>query len=356
MDSELLFIARYDVVFLWILVFTLGLTVIFYTPVKKGVDNLFPIIGWIIVIGTALYLGNRELDIGVDTRQYNRIFRFMEVNSWSDWDKWTDCGFYFLMWITAKFCPWNTFLTIIALIYIGGAYIGMKGLFGKMALFSLFVFVISPNFFQFSINVMRNGYAASVFAISFFYYKKPKIMYSIMAFSCLCHISMILPFVFFIITRNTRSIQIPFILWCVSLMLQLSGRSIGSLAQFFLAADLYDGYINGQMDMEVQSWGSFLMYGMSPVLVAIYFIGVKKYKDRLYTHLLNTFLITQAIYVQVMNVEFALRFAYLSTFLMPYLLLYPLLKNKYWNYQLLCISFILTVVFVIKTKDLVLDL
>lgn len=353
MDSELLFIAHYDIIFLWVLIFTLGLSAIYYTPLKKGVDDLFPIVGWIIVVVSAFYIGNREIEIGIDTRQYNSNFRFFELNSWSDWDKITDFGFYYFMWICAKLFPWNIFLILSALVYIGGAYIGMKGLFGKFSLFSLLVFVISPNFFQFSINVMRNGFAASIFILSFFYYQRPKIMYSIMTFACLCHISMILPFLFFILTRNILTIRATFILWLCSLFLQICGFSVGSIAQFFMTADLYDGYISGQMDQEVQSWSSFFLYGMSPVMVAIYFIWLKNYRDRFYIHLLNVFLIAQSIYIQVMNVEFALRFAYLSTFLMPVLLLYPLLKKRYWNYQYLCISFILTIVFVIKAKNLI---
>lgn len=335
------------------MLFCLILAIFQYTPMKKTVLAVYPVICIAIIVGSAIYLGTRTYEVGIDTVTYKASFNALRSYGLSSREKLTDILFYFLTWIFAIFDTWPLYLTFCGLVYLGGAYLGMKGLFGKMALFSLLVFVISPNFFQFSINVMRNGFAASVFIMSFMWKEQPRKMYITMACSILCHVSMIFPFLLFILFRKAQSIQFPVLILCLSVMMKLIGLSVGSVFSVFLPSDLAASYLTGVMDDESQSWGSLILYGLSPVFTAIYFVGMKKYRDPFYVRLLSMYCIGMAIYVQIIDVPFALRFAYLSTFLMPILLIYPMLKKTYWKFQNFWITAILLIIFAIKAQPII---
>lgn len=351
--KELEFISQYNNAFIVVLFLMLMLSVLQYSQFKREILNIYPVISLIIVICSALYIGLRTSDIGIDTSTYKESFRILSNNPLSSRGKLTDILFYAIMWIFATFSTFEVFLVFCGLVYLGGAYIGMRGLFGRMAIFSLLIFVISPNFFQFSINVMRNGFAASIFIMSFAWRDKPKKMYMVMAMSVLCHISMILPVMLYFIAGLFKKTTFPIICLLGSLLMQIAGLSIGRLFTFFMASDVAAGYIDTQMSDDSQSWVNLMVYGLSPILTAVYFIWIKRYSDRFYVRLLNTFILGTAIYIQVMNVPFALRFAYLSSFLMPVLLIYPMLRRTFWKFQNVWVVSILLCLFIYKSSKLI---
>lgn len=351
MNEEIKFIATYDYVFIAVLIFCTFLSLLQYSKLGKIAVNIYNPLGWIIVISSSLYLGSRTLNIGLDTVTYRYFFDLLEAGSLVQFG-FSDILFYLCTWILAQITTWNIYLIFCAMVYVGCAYIGMRGLFGKYALFSLLVFIISPYFFQFGINVMRNGFAASVFIMALYWHTQPKKMYSIMFLSCLCHISMILPTLLFIYFRHSKSINRQLFIWGLSLIIQLAGFSVGNIISYFLPTYVA-GYINNHTEDLTSTWTNFLLYGISPIIIALYSIKIKGYNDQIYFRLLNTFLIAQAIYMQVLNAEFALRFEYLGSFLMPILLLYPFLKKRYWNNQNLCITSILLILFIIKAYPLI---
>lgn len=64
------------------------------------------------------------------------------------------------------------------------------------------------------------------------------------------------------------------------------------------------------------------------MLVGWYYIYRKKFNDRFYTLIYNSYLLTNIFWILVIRANFSDRFAYLSWFLIPFLLVYPLLKQK----------------------------
>ena len=74
----------------------------------------------------------------------------------------------------------------------------------------------------------------------------------------------------------------------------------------------------------------FLLYSFMPILLGWYVIFKKKVINSTYQLLLGTYIFANAFWIMVIRAEFSNRFAYLSWFLYPIVLAYPLLKFKLW--------------------------
>lgn len=159
---------------------------------------------------------------------------------------------------------------------------------------------------------------------------------------------MLLPLLMFIISKYFSQTKLLFILWLLCVLFYLSGISITDfLGGTVVTMGKLGGYLNDLENNSNTAWINFLIYGSSPVLMGIYFVCVKKYRDKIYLRLLNTYILTNCVYVLVMNLSFSVRFAYLSEFLMPIVLIYPIIK-KLGTFRFLQLSFIFIVMFFIK--------
>ena len=345
---DVYFIRDFYIVFLIILFVVLVLSICQYSNTKKAVLKACSFLGLVISLATGFYLGVRADDVGKDTLTYLEFFNDLSIGG--DILGRGDIAFYASMWIFAAFLTWRLFLIFCGIVYVGGAYLGFKRLFGPLSIYSILLFIISPNFFQFGINLMRNGVAASLFilALSYCQNDKKKFWYMIIASVC-CHISMLLPFATFLLFRKYNTINKTLIIWCVSFLTFLIGVNATSLLGRFLPEYIMLRYISRVAADSSATLFNFLLYGASPVFAGLYFVYKRKYSDPLYTQLLNVYIFLNALYIQFIGIEDALRFAYLSEFLMPLLLLYPLLKKPVIKYQSVYLSTALLIVFIIKS-------
>ena len=84
-----------------------------------------------------------------------------------------------------------------------------------------------------------------------------------------------------------------------------------------------------QMSMTFR-W-DFLLYSAMGVFVGYYFIFRRNFRDEYYHWLYNTFLITNAFWVLVIRAAYSNRFAQISWFIMPVILIYPFMKQRFWQ-------------------------
>ncbi|MCR9183694.1 MAG: EpsG family protein, partial [Flavobacteriaceae bacterium] len=72
----------------------------------------------------------------------------------------------------------------------------------------------------------------------------------------------------------------------------------------------------------------FLIYSFVPIVIWFFYYFKKKIQtDVLYRHLLNIYIVANMFWILLMYVNFANRFASLSWFLWPILVIYPLIEN-----------------------------
>lgn len=295
------------------------------------------------------YIGSRDLNIGVDTIAYWYKFDATQRIGQPDLSK--DLLFDLYVYLFAKTTSFNIFLFFSAIIYIVVAYISFNMIFKKYVLFAILIFLISPCFFQFGINVMRNGMAASLFLLGIgMHYKKYKLYLIPMIMSVFFHISMVAPLVVFFFTKYVKSTKIFISIWCIFLLLTVLGVD-NSMSQLIFSS----GFIGSRLETftdglnnEQASWISFFTFRALPIFVGCYFLFVRKFEDSFFIQLLNCYILLNILYLVMFSHIFSLRFSYLSEFMTPILLIYPFIYGCNWKLKSIKLSVILLFVFLFK--------
>lgn len=70
----------------------------------------------------------------------------------------------------------------------------------------------------------------------------------------------------------------------------------------------------------------FIIYSLIPIIAGVKYIYTYCYEDKLFIRLFNTYIASNAFWLLTIHVPYNNRFAYLSWFLYPIVLIYPLLK------------------------------
>lgn len=111
----------------------------------------------------------------------------------------------------------------------------------------------------------------------------------------------------------------------------------GWFEQIFVSLQL-DDRIQGYFTKDYSQFShagfrwDFLLYSIVPILLGKY-ITDRGCEDRIYSVLLNTYILANAFWVLVIRAEFSDRFAALSWTLYPFVIAYPLLKLQIWEHQ-----------------------
>jgi len=71
------------------------------------------------------------------------------------------------------------------------------------------------------------------------------------------------------------------------------------------------------------------VYGILPVIISYTLADKVIRNDKFYRRLVGAYLLTNAFWLLVMYAAFSNRFAYLSWFMMPWIVIYPFIPKKY---------------------------
>ena len=77
----------------------------------------------------------------------------------------------------------------------------------------------------------------------------------------------------------------------------------------------------------------FLLYSAMPVLFTWYLTVKRSFKDKVFNIIAVTYILANAFWIMVIRAEFSNRFAYLSWFLYPIVIAYPLIRFNVWDAQ-----------------------
>lgn len=142
---------------------------------------------------------------------------------------------------------------------------------------------------------------------------------------------MLIPIAAFLLSnyyRNTNRL-VAFWLICIPISL-VFGSSIQTLFASFITDDRASYLASNNNDENAYISGfrwDFIAYSASAIIIGWYSKKRLNLIDRRYDLIFGTYLISNAIWILVMNASFSNRFAYLSWFLMPLVVIYPALKQ-----------------------------
>jgi hypothetical protein len=98
--------------------------------------------------------------------------------------------------------------------------------------------------------------------------------------------------------------------------------------------DRLSEYINAEIDEGTFSsvgfrW-DFLLYSSMPLILGYYLLFKKKVYDKTYLFILGTYILANSFWIMVIRAEYSNRFAYLSWFMYPLVISYPLTRLRIW--------------------------
>lgn len=135
--------------------------------------------------------------------------------------------------------------------------------------------------------------------------------------------------------KNTK-----FYLYCWLFSIVLSVSIGGALETYFASLNVVDDerfssyLLNKNFSDQFSYTGfrwDFLLYSVMPIWLGWYVVIKRKIYNDQYLLLLHTYLLSNAFWIMLIRASFSNRFAYLSWFMYPIVLAYPLLILPVWR-------------------------
>jgi hypothetical protein len=233
----------------------------------------------------------------------------------------------------------KTWFLLDDLIYIGLILWACYRMFSNYFI-AFMMCVTAFSFFSYGTNGIRNGLATSVVILAISFYDKRAVMIALFVLASGIHKSVMLPVFAGVISFFYKDTRFYLFFWFICIFASfLLGSSLESFFAGLAITDdsRYASYLltlpNPKEFSAVGFRWDFLLYSSVPIAMGLYTTVVRKQTDAFYTLLLNTYIISNSFWILIMRANFSNRFAYLSWFLYPLILIYPVLKFPLWQKQ-----------------------
>lgn len=302
--------------------------------------------GLILMVLIVFYMGARDPNgpFG-DTSNYTSTF-WNKADSGSPF-AWTWNGewlFVNLMNFIAKTTKnIHLFYTICAAVYVGALWHAMVRIFGRHYYIPFVVIISMFTFWQYGVNGVRNGMGASLFILAMTYVENLPVMIALSLMGAGVHKSIYIMIGAGALAWFVKNSYYYLAGWITCVILSyFAGLAIQSTLTnipFFGMEDRLSGYLEYSYDQMVNDgyvvstqfrW-DFILYSSLAVFIGYYFIFVRKFKDEYYHWIYNIYLITNAFWVLIIRAAYSNRFAQISWFIMPIVLIYPFMKRRFWQ-------------------------
>lgn len=309
-----------------------------YHQIKQGQNNA--IFALILCLVFAYYIGMRPIHGGFgDTVFYAHTYSLMQSGIMDKSLQDTEWIWYQFANFCSQIIDVSLYFTLIALGYFGFTFVACKKLTPNNVLVSMLFMMGSFSFFSYGTNGIRNGLACSIalVVIAFLASSRKNILigaiFAIIAINI--HRTTLLPIAsLFASIYIIKSFKWAYTFWILSIIISLVAG--GAVTALFagLGFDERLSYLtefdNGMFSQAGFRW-DFLIYSMMPIVLGYYVVFKRGIQDRTYIILLNTYTIANSFWVMMIRANYSNRFAYLSWFMYPIVLAYPLLKLNIWG-------------------------
>lgn len=317
----------------------------------KG-NNIY-IISLIMIFLTTVYIGRRPITSYADTWLYTTMFNLVQSGIWSELPGHATEPFWqFVEHICIETTTASGWLMVIALFYILCMSIAAYRWMPKHFLIAIIFLFTAFSFWGYATNGIRNGMATSIamLGLSFFCRTRKEMIigYALLILASLTHKSCMLTIVAAtgaLFLKNTK-INISFWLFCILLSLLFQEQFKESFS-WMIDDSRMANYLNQEVSEDMFSqtgfrW-DFLLYSSLPIVIGWFVISKKKIKDKTYAFILHTYIFTNAFWILINTAAYSNRFAYLSWFLYPIVLIYPFCKFKFLKNQSILLGLLLII-------------
>ena len=273
------------------------------------------------------------LDMAVYSMSYETYFGEPFIFDWNATNKLYDN--LFLFFASNRIPSSYFFLTLAAIYFIGIAW-STSSLFPRDSMAAFLVCLGAFSTFSYGTNGIKAGAAASLFLVALALFQKRKMIGAVLFFllSLGFHHSMILPVAAFIVCLFVKNPKWYFAFWILCLV--IAAFHITYFQHLFASFSNESGsrYLSGGGEtIRTDIFGGFrmdfILYSVAPIVIGWIAVFNKRVVSKHYPLLLNIYTLVNAIWLLCMYAEFTNRIAYLSWFMYPIVLIYPLLNERF---------------------------
>lgn len=303
------------------------------------------------ILLTTIYIGTRPTWCYSDTYLYTTMFNLVQSGVWSELPDIAKEPF----WTTIEyFCIETTdasgWLFVVASFYVLCMSFAAYRWLPRHFLIAIIFLFTAFSFWGYAINGIRNGMATSIamFGLSFFCRTRKEMIigYGLLILATMTHKSMVLIIATAttaLFLRNTK-VNITFWLFCIVLGL-IFQEQFKALFSGLVDDGRMAHYLNQEVDKEMFlrtgfRW-DFILYSALPILIGWFAVSRQKIQDKTYAFILHTYIFSNAFWILINTAAYSNRFAYLSWFLYPIVLVYPFCKFKFLKNQSVILGLIL---------------
>ncbi|WP_290840890.1 EpsG family protein [Flavobacterium sp.] len=311
-------------------------------------------VGIALLIFTIVYIGTRPISgkYFIDMRTYAESFAVYVEGGEIPINK--DVYFeYFMKW-SSGIMSVATFFFLCAILYVLPMYFFCRKIFKDYWFYAFMMLVMSFTFWSAGVNGIRSGIATSFVLVAIAYADRKALSIILFLIALAFHKSMALVIAAYVVTAYFRHTNWLIAAWFFAILLSLAlgGFFEGVFSGFGLIEDeRISNYMSGEVDEFEVAVGrtgfrwDFLLFSASAVAAGWFFKNKKGYEDYVYDRILGTYLITNSFWILVIRTPFSNRFAYLSWFIMGIVIVYPLLKNRFYDNQHVVVARVIFVFF-----------
>lgn len=290
--------------------------------------------------------------IGVDKRVYIENFKYASYLEYAKDPGWT------LITKVLNVACFNDeilYLFVLAFVYVFSYYYIGKCKLGKQNVaYYLLLSAGCLGFWSGSTNIMRAGFATSLFFLSLCFVEKKKAIYiALSVFAILVHNSVLVLVAAFFLTKYYQNFKVYIWLWLVFLALS-SVNALNPIVSFLSShtgevGDRIAGYAYDIDESAADLYRNtgfridFVLYSAIAIVYSRWIIYKQKYDDIFYKRLSCTYIIVNCLWLVMIRIPYADRFALLSWSLISLIILYPYM-NPYnrlpFNRKVISVAFI----------------
>lgn len=308
---------------------------------KKKQNNSFGVV--MLTLFMVLFIGFRPLSgkYFVDMANYNEYYSLLKGDlflfDWSAENVLFDNLFGFL---ASKNVSVEFFFLLISAIYFWGMAWACSIQFPKDKMAAFLVYLGALSTFSYGTNGIKAGAAASLFLMALAMYEKRKWLWTLvfLLLSWGFHHSMVLPIAAFVFCLFVKNTKLYFILWAFCFLVALFHVTFFQELFAGFADEQSASYLLGdQENIKQELLGGFridfILYSAVPIIIGWVAVFKKQIVSRNYLFILNLYILINSVWMLCMYAEFTNRISYLSWLMLPIVLVYPFLKEKWGRNQ-----------------------
>lgn len=268
--------------------------------------------------------------VGADRTLYARSF-IQAAKSDTFSPEGSDYLFGFYSIIVAKLFNWQGCFVVTALIYVANHLIAAYKCSRKHVALLFLLMLSSFSFYSYGVNTIRAGFAASFLLLALVNYKRLLWFFLFIFVAVNCHYSMIIPSLAMIAAKYWNKPKLYIGLWLCCVVASAAAGHYFEQLFAGMSSDHRVSYLNVEASETHYKVGfriDFVLYSMLPMVAGYYYLVKKQIRSEFYSILFNTYILANCFWLLVIRANFSDRFAYLSWFLYPLVLVYPMCHFK----------------------------